>query len=76
MCFSLEWIRDILIWLVVICGVVAFVKLVIPRLGLTDPLVLGAVNILVWVLVAVAVIVVFFAVISCATSGFHLGRLN
>ena len=39
MCFSLEWLRDLLIWIIVVCGVVALVRLliafVLPHLGLT-----------------------------------------
>jgi hypothetical protein len=38
MCFSLEWLRDLLIWIIVVCAVVALVRLlvafVLPHLGL------------------------------------------
>jgi hypothetical protein len=74
-CASLSWIEHILIVLVVVCMVVAFVKLVLPTilsaLGASGGLVMGAINILIWGAVIIAIIVVFFMLIECV----HLVQL-
>lgn len=74
MCFSLWTIESLLIWLVVICAVFAIVRLLLIPLVLTPMGGPGAVisqvlNILLWVIVAVACIYLVFDLLSCAMIG-------
>ena len=66
-CFSLLWVEQLLIWLVVIATVFALIRLVVPTflppLGGT---IMSALNIVLWAIVAIAVIVLIFDLLSCA----------
>lgn len=52
MCFSLAWLEQLLVWLVIIVAIVMLLRLVIPAvlgaLGVGGGIILGAINILVW----------------------------
>lgn len=69
MCFSLAWFEQLLIWLVVVAGVVALLKLllpiVLPALGVAGATVMQAINIVVWVIVCIFLIWFVFDLISC-----------
>jgi len=69
-CFSLGWLEQLLIWLVVIAAVVAIVRLLIPHLvgplGPAAATVMQALYIIVWAIVAIAVIVIVFDLLACA----------
>lgn len=71
MCFGLEWIKDIVIWAIIIAGVIAFVKLILPRLGSLGAFIIAALDILIWVIVGVFVVIIFFKAIACL-GGFSL----
>ncbi len=64
MCFSLGWFEQLLIWLVVVCGIIAILKLflplVLPSLGVGGAIVMQAINIVVWVVIVVYVIIFCF----------------
>lgn len=68
-CFSLGWLENLLIWLVVIGAVVALVRLILPLalgpLGPAGTMVSQALNIIIWALVAIAVIILVFDLLSC-----------
>jgi hypothetical protein len=68
-CFSLSWLEQLLIWLVVIIAVVAFVRLVVPLVaGSLVPyggVIVQVLNIIIWAIVAIAVIVIVFDLLSC-----------
>lgn len=72
MCFSLGWIEQLLIWLVIIVAVVALLRLVVPwvlgMLGVDGGIIMQAINIVVWAVIAIAVIYFVFAMISCLLS--------
>jgi hypothetical protein len=72
MCFGLEWIKDVLIWLVVICAVIALLRLlvsfVLPRLGLGAEIlsfIVSAVTILMWAIICIAALIFIFDLIAC-----------
>jgi hypothetical protein len=69
MCFSLGWWQDLLIWVVIVVAVVALLKLLLPwllgQMGVDAGIILQAINIVVWAFVAIVVIYVVFALISC-----------
>jgi hypothetical protein len=70
MCFSLEWIETLLIWLVIVVAIVAILKLLVPWIfaqiggNPTGPL-MAIVNIFIWAVIAIFVIYIVFALISC-----------
>lgn len=68
-CFSLGWLENLLIWLVVIGAVFALVRLILPLalgpLGTAGTMVSQALNIIIWALVAIAVIILVFDLLSC-----------
>jgi H+/Cl- antiporter ClcA len=73
MCFTLLWFRDLLIWLVVMVAVVALLRLLLPwllrQLGTDVGVLMRAIDIFVWAIVAIFVIYVIFALISCLAGG-------
>lgn len=81
MCFTLLWFRDLLIWLVVVVAVVALLRLLLPWLfARLSPhgdatILLRAIDIFVWAVVAIFVIYVIFALIACLIGGGGIGSL-
>lgn len=69
MCFSLAWIENLLIWLVVIGAVVGILKIVVPLvlgyLGVAGGAIIQIINIVVWAVVIIFVIVLAFDLIGC-----------
>ena len=68
-CLNLAWLEQLLIWLVVIGAVFALVRLLLPLvlgpLGVAGSTVANALYIVIWAIVAIAVIVLIFDLISC-----------
>lgn len=71
MCFSLSWIEQLCVWLIIVCAVVAIIRLLIPFVtGLIGlPIVGQIINIMLWAIVAIMVVYIAFAVISCLLGG-------
>ncbi|MFH0298338.1 hypothetical protein AAFX91_14065 [Bradyrhizobium sp. 31Argb] len=71
MCFSLVWVQQLIIWLIVIGAVVAIIKLLIPFLdSLTGMPIIGRILMIVlWAFVAIAVVVIIFGLLSCLLGG-------
>lgn len=73
MCFSLEWLRDVLIWIIVICAVVALIQLltrfVVPKLTNVSAEVISfiiqALTIIMWAVICIAAVIFIFSLISC-----------
>ena len=79
MCFSLGWIEQVLIRLVILLAVVGIIKLLLPyllaQLGAGGAVIIQALKIVLWAVVAIFVIIVCFDLISCLLSaggGFSL----
>lgn len=75
MCFGLAWIENFLIWLVVVCGLVAIFRIFLPMifgwLGWAGDVAMRIINILIAMIVIVALIVFIFDVAGCLLgSGF------
>lgn len=80
-CFGLDFVEQMLIWLVVVGAVVAVVRLLLPyvlgNLGEVGSLIMRILNILMWAVVIIFIIVVCFDLFSCllgSGGGLHLGR--
>jgi hypothetical protein len=84
MCLGMAWLEQLLVWLVVICVVVALLKLlvgfVLPKLGLAGEVVafvVAAVRIIIWGMICIFAIVVIFELISCLLgSGLGMPRIR
>jgi hypothetical protein len=68
-CISLQWIEIVLIWLVVIAAVVGLLRLIVPilvgPLGTAGATIMSAINIIVWAIVAIAIIILVIDLLSC-----------
>lgn len=72
-CFTLAWAEQLCIWIIIISAVVAIIRVVIPWLtglmgGIPGPVV-QIMNIILWAVIAIMVVYIFFALISCIAGG-------
>lgn len=73
MCFSLAWFEQILIWLVIVCAVIAILKLLVPfvlsqigaELGGAMTIIMAVIKIVIWAIITIFVIVICFELIQC-----------
>ena len=70
-CFSIAWIEQLLVWLVIVCAIIAILRLFLPwvaaQLGIS--IVAQVINIVLWAVVVIFVIYFCFALISCLGGG-------
>ncbi len=75
-CLSLAFLENLLIWLVIIGAVFALVKLLLPLviapLGGPAAVIVQALQIVLWAVVAIFVIIVVFDLIACLFTGARL----
>ena len=83
MCFSLPWIEQVLIWLVVVCAIIALLRLIIgfvlPQIGLDGAIanvVSRAISIFIWAIVLIAVIIFIFDLIICLSPSLGFSRIR
>lgn len=73
-CFTLAWALSLCIWIIVIAAVVTIIRAVVPWLlglmggGIPAP-VLTIINVVLWAVVAIAVVIMVFDLLSCVTGG-------
>ena len=71
MCFSLPWLEQLLVWLVIVCAIIAILRLLLPwvaaQLGI--PIIAQVINIILWAVVVIFVIYFCFALLSCLGGG-------
>lgn len=80
-CFSLGFLENLLIMLIVACAVIAIVKrLLIPYvlapMGEGGATIIAVVNIIVWAVIACFVVYLIFDLLACAFGGVGMGRLR
>jgi len=72
MCFTMEFIESLFIWAVIICAVVAIIRiliaLVLPGLGQIGVILMQLLNIVMWAIIAIFIIYICFDLISCLIS--------
>ena len=83
-CFSLAWIEQMLVWLVIIAAIIGILQIIVPwvlsklgpQLGEAVGIVSAVIRIIVWAFVIIVVIYIVFALISCliGSGGLHLPR--
>jgi len=70
MCFSVAWIVQMLVVLVVLCAVIAILRIwVLPMLSSVDSRIPATINILIWAVVCVFVIYLVADLLFCAIGG-------
>lgn len=76
MCFSLDWLLHLLIVLIVLCAVIAILRIwVFPLMASVDPRIPATINVIIWVVVSIFVIYLCIELLSCAWgSGFLMHR--
>ena len=77
MCFSLSWLEELLVWLVIVCAIIGVVRLVVPWVAsqLGVPIVTQVLNIILWAIVMIFVIYFCFALIECLGGMGHLSLM-
>ncbi len=69
MCFSMEFIKQILIWAVILIAVFAIIKVVVPmvaaQLGGPGSAIVQIINIVLWAVLAIIVVIFAFEMIAC-----------
>jgi hypothetical protein len=80
MCFSVLWLVQTLVWLVVVCGLVAILMILLPIvlgwLGWAGGLVMQVIRIIVAVIVIVALIWFCYDLFVCFGGGALSGRIR
>lgn len=76
-CFSLAWVEQLCIWLIIVCAVFAIIRAVLPLLAgfIGFPIVVTIINIVLWAIVAILCVRIIFMLIGClleGPGGFHL----
>jgi hypothetical protein len=72
-CFSLAWLEQLLVWLVLASAIIACLRLLIPWISsITFPIVGQVLGIILWAVVAIISIYIVFALLSCLVGGMHL----
>jgi hypothetical protein len=78
-CFSLPWLEQLLVWLVIVCAIVAIIRLLVPwitgMIGL--PIVGQVINIILWAFLAIICIYIIFGLLGCLVGmagGLHFPR--
>ncbi len=66
-CFSLGWVEQLLVWLVIVCAIIAVLRLFLPwiaaQLGLG--IIVQIVNIILWAIICIYVIYFVFMLLEC-----------
>lgn len=83
MCFSLQWLGSVLVWLIVIGACIAIIKLVLPLalgwLGNPGAIAIQIIKIVLWAIVAIFVVWFAIDMISCllgASGGLRLPHVR
>jgi hypothetical protein len=68
-CFTLAWLENLLIWLIILGAVVGLIKLVLPlvltNLGVAGGTIVQALSIVMWAIIAIWVVIFIFDLIQC-----------
>jgi hypothetical protein len=65
-CFTLGFLEQLIVWLIIVGAIVACIKLLVPWLeSLTGPVLGQIVMIILWAIVAIMVVYLIFGLLSC-----------
>ena len=77
-CFSLGFVEQLCIFLIVLFAVIAIIKLLLPMAGtFLPPVVIQIITIVLYAVIAIAIVILIFDLMSCliGSGGFSLHRL-
>jgi hypothetical protein len=71
MCFSLGWIEQLVVWLIVAGAIIAIIKLLVPWVtSITGFPIIGQILMIVlWAIVAIMAVYIVFGLLSCLLGG-------
>ena len=71
MCFSIGWLEQLLVWLVIVAAIIMVLKLIVPWVAsqLGVPIIAQVLNIILWAVIVIFVIYFCFAMLSCLGGG-------
>ena len=77
-CLSLGFLQQLIIWVIVIAAIVAVIRLLVPYLTslIGFPIIGRIIEIVLWAVVAIAVVYLIFGLLGCLMGGggLHLPR--
>lgn len=80
MCFTLSWVEQILIWLIVVFAVIAILKIIVPmvlsQIGAPGGVIMQIINIALWAFICIMVVIFAFEVIGCLLHAGSFPRLS
>ena len=70
-CFSLAWLEQLCVWIIIVSAVIAVIRLLLPWLTnmIGIPIVVQIINIVLWAVVAIMAVYIIFALLSCLLGG-------
>ena len=75
MCFSLAWLEQLFIYVIVVGAIIAIIRLLLPmvfaQLGGPGAVIGQVINIILWAIIACFVVYICFALFSCLLDGGH-----
>ena len=79
MCFSLQWIEQLFIYIIVVGAIIAIIRLLLPmvfaQIGGPGNVVMQVINIILWAVIACFVVYICFALFQCLLGGGGLSLL-
>ena len=72
MCFSMPWLLQLCVWIVIAVALVSILRIVIPWIaswaGLPAPI-LAILNIVIWAIICIVALYIIFDLLSCLLGG-------
>jgi hypothetical protein len=72
MCFSLAWLLQLCVWIIIVIALVSIIRIVIPWIqafaGIPEPII-AIINIIIWAIIAIAALYIIFGLLSCLFAG-------
>lgn len=72
MCFSLAWLLQLCVWIVIVVALISILRIVIPWVaswaGFPAP-VLAILNIIIWAIVCIVALYIIFDLLACLFGG-------
>lgn len=66
MCFTIGFLEQLIVWLIIVGAIVACIKLLVPWVsGLVNPIVGQIIMIILWAIVAIMVVYFIFGLLGC-----------
>lgn len=81
MCFSLPWLEQLCVWIVIVVALISALRVVIPWIASWAQLpapVIAIINIIIWAVICIVAIYIIFDLLACllGSGGVGLPRLR